>query len=119
MLEVERRRTILKEIKENGIVRVSDLSELFGVSQNAIRRDLQKLEEEGLTNSNPFEVQVKKAIIKAAREVILVVTHNKFGVKALAPVTPITAVHKIITDDGLSQSEINTFRQRGIETILA
>jgi len=48
MLEVERRRIILKEIKENGIVRVSDLSELFGVSQNTIRRDLQKLEEEGL-----------------------------------------------------------------------
>jgi len=234
MLEAERHQTIIKEIKENGVVRVSDLSRLFDVSQNTIRRDLQKLEEEGLirrthggailkdfyddvsppftiretkfkdekqrigqkaaefiqegetiildagttvaqvakninnkrdltvitnavnvalelshhrgivtiltggiimetinclvgypaeeflskvhvdkaflaaggvtvkeglTNPNPFEVPAKKAMIKAAEEVILLVAHNKIGNIALAPIAPIEAVHKIITDN--------------------
>lgn len=253
MLEVERHHGIIREIRQNGIVRVSDLSELFDVSQNTIRRDLQKLEKEGLikrthggavvdgfydidlpfairedkyreekqrigkraaemiedgetiildagttvaqiarniknkrhltmitnavnvalelancrdivtiltggiireitnclvgfpaekflnethvdktflaaggitineglTNPNPFEVQVKKAMIKAAREVILAVTHNKFSVKALAPIAPVRVVHKIVTGNEVSQREIDTFQRRDIQIILA
>jgi len=253
MLEVERHQTIIKEIKQNGVVRVSDLSRLFDVSQNTIRRDLQKLEEEGLirrthggailedfygidlpfvsredkyreekqhigqkaaelikdgetiildagttvaqvarniknkrnltvitnavnvalelansreiltiltggiirevtnclvgyqaeeflskvhvdkvflaaggvtvkeglTNPNPFEVPVKKAMIKAAEEVILLVAHNKIGNIALAPIAPIEAVHKIITDDETPREKMELFQKKGIEIILA
>ncbi len=253
MLEVERHRSIIKEIKQNGVIRVPDLGKLLDVSQNTIRRDLQKLEEEGLlkrthggaiaedfygidlpfitredkyreekqrigrkaaeliqdgetiildagttvaqiarniknrrnltvitnavnvalelahcrdivtiltggiireitnclvgfvaekflsethvdktflaaggvtiieglTNPNPFEVQVKKAMIKAAREVILAVTYNKFGKKALIPIASVKAVHKIVTDNGISQREISAFQQLDIQIISA
>jgi len=252
MLEVQRHQGIIKQIKQNGAVRVSNLSKLFGVSQNTIRRDLQKLEEEGLvkrthggailenfygidlpfiaredtyqeekqrigkraaeiiqdgesiildagttvaqvarniknkhnltvitnavnvaleladcreiltiltggiirgvtnclvgyqaeeflsevhvdrlflaaggisveeglTNPNPFEVPVKKAMIKASEEVILLVAHNKIGNVSLTPITSIDAVHRMITDDGASREEIELFQKRGIEVIL-
>jgi len=75
--------------------------------------------EEGLTNPNPFEVGVKKAMIEAAEEVILMVTHNKFGNVTLAPIAPIEAVHKIITDKEVSPKYIEIFQQKGIEVILA
>ncbi len=253
MLEVERHQSIVKEIKQNGIVQVSNLSRLLNVSQNTIRRDLQKLVEEGLikrihggaifedfyddispsfliretefkdekqrigqiaaeliqngetiildagttvaqlarniknkrdltvitnavnvalelanhrgivtiltggiileatnclvgypaeeflgkvhvdktflaaggitvkeglTNLNPFEVPVKKAMIKAAEEVILLAAHNKIGNVTLVPIGPIEIVHKIITDNGSSQAELHTLRKKGIEIIL-
>jgi len=75
--------------------------------------------EEGLTNPNPFEVGVKKAMIEAAKEVILVVAHNKFGNVALTPIAPIKAVHRIITDNGVSSKYLEIFQQKGIEVILA
>ncbi|MGQ9627511.1 MAG: DeoR/GlpR family DNA-binding transcription regulator [Anaerolineae bacterium] len=44
----ERRAAIVQELLKGQMVRVSDLSERFGVSEVSIRRDLSKLEEEGL-----------------------------------------------------------------------
>ncbi len=48
MLTVERRNLILEKLQEEKKVIVSELSELFGVSEETIRRDLDKLEKEGL-----------------------------------------------------------------------
>lgn len=48
MLAAERRKTILEELKKNKKVIVSELSRTFGVSEETIRRDLEKLEREGL-----------------------------------------------------------------------
>jgi len=72
-----------------------------------------------LTNPNPFEVSVKKAMIKAAKEVILLVAHNKIGNIALAPIAPVKAVDKIITDNGIPREEMELFQEKGIEVILA
>jgi DeoR family transcriptional regulator of aga operon len=44
MQTAERRQTIEKLLREQGAVRVADLSARFGVSPSTIRRDLQKLE---------------------------------------------------------------------------
>lgn len=43
-----RRTAILELVRDNGIVRVSELSQRFGISEVSIRRDLAKLEESGL-----------------------------------------------------------------------
>lgn len=47
MLPEQRRQKILELIRENGAVRVSYLSETFGVTEPTIRQDLVKLEGEG------------------------------------------------------------------------
>lgn len=48
MLTAERRGAIAQLLQEQGVVRVADLSARFGVSPSTIRRDLQKLAQQGL-----------------------------------------------------------------------
>jgi DeoR/GlpR family transcriptional regulator of sugar metabolism len=48
MLPLERRNLILEKLQEEKRVVVSDLSQTFGVSEETIRRDLEKLDQEGL-----------------------------------------------------------------------
>lgn len=48
MLAVERRNQILEKLQEERRVVVSELSQLYHVSEETIRRDLDKLEKEGL-----------------------------------------------------------------------
>lgn len=48
MLALERRNLILEKLQEEKRVVVSELSQLFGVSEETIRRDLEKMENDGL-----------------------------------------------------------------------
>lgn len=48
MLAAERRQLILEKLQAEKKVIVSELSELFGVSEETIRRDLEKFDKEGL-----------------------------------------------------------------------
>ncbi len=48
MLGIERRRIILDELQRNRKVHVADLSETLQVTQETVRRDLEKLENSGL-----------------------------------------------------------------------
>lgn len=52
MLTVERRNLILEKLQEEKKVIVSELREQFGVSEETIRRDLDKLEKEGLVTKS-------------------------------------------------------------------
>ena len=46
LLAAERREKILEMLREDGHVKVSELSKVFGISEVTIRQDLEKLEEE-------------------------------------------------------------------------
>ena len=46
MFAIERRLAIARLVNENGSVRISELSQLFGVSAETLRKDLLALEEE-------------------------------------------------------------------------
>lgn len=48
MLAIERRRKIINIIEEKNSVMVLDLSKVFNVTEETVRRDLEKLEKEGL-----------------------------------------------------------------------
>ncbi len=52
MLALERRNLILEKLQEEKRVVVSELSQKFGVSEETIRRDLEKLEKEGLATKS-------------------------------------------------------------------
>lgn len=74
MLAAERRNLILEKLQDEKRVVVSEMSELFGVSEETIRRDLDKLDKEGLASKSyggavlvesnntdmPFSVRKKK-----------------------------------------------------------
>ena len=52
MLALERRNLILEKLQEEKRVVVSELSQLYNVSEETIRRDLDKLEKEGLAKKS-------------------------------------------------------------------
>jgi DeoR/GlpR family transcriptional regulator of sugar metabolism len=76
MLAVERQKSILEQLKKDGHVRVRHLSAVFGVNEETVRRDLKKMEDEGLVirghggavlNADtsvelPFNVRMKRNI---------------------------------------------------------
>jgi DeoR family L-fucose operon activator len=62
MLVAERLQKIVKLVNESGSIRVSELSELCEVTEETIRRDLDKLEDEGkLLRSHGGAVSVKES----------------------------------------------------------
>ncbi len=75
--------------------------------------------EEGLTNANLLETMTDRVILQFAHEVILVADHTKFGRAATGIVAPITAVHKIVTDDQLPVETIKQLQKLGITVIQA
>ena len=73
----------------------------------------------GLSHGNLAEVATKQAMIRAAREVILLADHTKFGQEAVAQVAPLSAVSRLITDNALPPSTRLELSKSGIEVIIA
>jgi len=74
--------------------------------------------EEGLTDINNDEVQLKAAMVRAAKEVIAIVDHTKWERVAFASFASIDQVDKVITDDKALPDLVAALRQRGIEMFL-
>jgi DeoR/GlpR family transcriptional regulator of sugar metabolism len=73
----------------------------------------------GLSHTNLAEVTIKQAMIRAAREVILLADHTKFEQESVMQIAPIQAVHKLITDNALPASIRLELAKLGIEVVLA
>jgi DeoR/GlpR family transcriptional regulator of sugar metabolism len=73
---------------------------------------------DGLTNDYLPEVSTDRVIIESAPEVILVADHTKFGKISTALVAPMTAIHKLVTDDQIPPHLVAGLRERGIEVLI-
>ena len=58
-------------------------------------------------------------MIQVSREVVVVADSTKFHRRSLSVIAKLDAVHKIITDDGVSPEMVAALRARSIEVILA
>jgi DeoR/GlpR family transcriptional regulator of sugar metabolism len=65
------------------------------------------------------EVEVKQAMLKAAREAILVVDSTKWQSDRLIQIATLGRFQKIISDDGLPATAVAALRAAGIEVITA
>lgn len=72
----------------------------------------------GLTDSTSEIAQVKRAMIRAAREVILLTDSSKWGRAGFVKVTPLDQIDRIITDDGLPGEARAEIERLGIELTL-
>jgi len=63
----------------------------------------------GLTNSNHFELPLKRAMIDCAERVIVVADSSKFGNRALVRIASIEEIDLIVTDEGLSEAEASRY----------
>jgi DeoR/GlpR family transcriptional regulator of sugar metabolism len=73
----------------------------------------------GLSHTHISEVTMKQAMIRSAREVILLADHTIFGQESIVQVAPVSVVHKLITDDALPASTRLDLSKLGIQIILA
>ena len=77
---------------------------------------------EGLFNSHALLVDTERQMIRTADRVTLVADSSKFGQRALAMLCPLTDVHEIVTDDGVSDEwravmESANVRMEVVETV--
>ena len=73
--------------------------------------------EKGITNSNMQEAEIKRAMIAAAKRVIVVADSSKIGAVAAAHVAPLSAIHQVITDTNADPVELERIRQRGVDVL--
>lgn len=73
----------------------------------------------GLSDTHVAEVTMKQAMINAAREVVLLADHTRFGQESVIQVSPANIVDKLITDNALPASIRLDLAALGIEVIIA
>jgi DeoR family transcriptional regulator of aga operon len=73
----------------------------------------------GVTDSTPEIAQAKRAMIRAAREVILVTDSSKWGRAGFIKVAPLSELHTIITDDGLTPEAREVIERVGVKLVIA
>jgi DeoR family fructose operon transcriptional repressor len=71
----------------------------------------------GLTTPDPAEATTKKAMISAARRVILLADHSKVGHDYFARFCDLSDVDLFITDSGLSDGSTATLIQAGLDVV--
>lgn len=75
--------------------------------------------ERGLTDADTREVEVKRAMVKAAAQVIILLDASKFGQQAFQTFATLDAVHRLITDGSAPELIAAELTGRGIDIITA
>jgi DeoR family transcriptional regulator, aga operon transcriptional repressor len=73
---------------------------------------------DGLLDTSPEVARVKQSMIRAARQIILLADSSKWGRTAFARVAPLSAIHTIISDTGLTSSAREEISELDISLIL-
>lgn len=68
--------------------------------------------EAGVTNANLDEAAIKRRILAAGQRRVLLADHTKFGRTTLAKVCDIDAFDEILTDHGITEEDLEPYRQR-------
>ncbi len=74
--------------------------------------------EEGLTDVNPDEVALKRAIVGVAKQVIALIDHTKWNQVALASFCSPEQLSIIITDKRAPRIQVEQTRARGLQVLL-
>lgn len=115
-------------ILTGGIIRPQELSMIGNLPERAYREfHVDKAFigiagislEDGLTEYNIEDSQIKKILLRSAREKIVVADSSKFGVTTFVSVAPLAAVDKIVTDANAPEGMVEKIREMGVEVICA
>ncbi|MGA2765418.1 MAG: DeoR/GlpR family DNA-binding transcription regulator [Spirochaetia bacterium] len=75
--------------------------------------------EEGLLSSNLHIVPIKRKMMEAAKEIVIMADSSKFNHTGIGQIAPLTAAQKLITDAGIAPELAERIRAMGIELIIA
>ena len=72
----------------------------------------------GLSTPNLLEAKVNRVMVDISRRSIAVCDSSKFGRRSLSLIGPPTAVHEVITDRGVANSDLKALKKANIEVHL-
>ena len=70
--------------------------------------------DEGLTDFNIYEVELKRAMMKSSKRIIALLDSSKFENVSTASFLPSKNIDMIITDDGIDETLLNKYLAKGI-----
>lgn len=71
----------------------------------------------GFTTPSPWNMEIKRIMMRQARETIVVVDHTKLGAVSLYHVAPIDSISTIVTDSEATEDQIRPFTEAGIRVL--
>lgn len=74
--------------------------------------------EEGLTDTNQYEVELKQRMVQRSKEVVAIVDSSKWGQVAFASLAPVDSLNHVIVDDAAPIDMVTTLRERGTRVTL-
>jgi DeoR family fructose operon transcriptional repressor len=75
--------------------------------------------ERGLQVPDDRDASIKRAMVEAAREVVVVADHTKFGLQRLHTFAPWAVIHRLVTGSEVDPQTIEHIRQRGVTVTIA
>jgi DeoR family transcriptional regulator, fructose operon transcriptional repressor len=91
---------------------------LNSVSADILIMGIRGITAAGISDSNSLIVESLRAMIKAARKVVIVADHSKFGHDAMINVASLSDLDQIVTDSGLSADFQKMLRENNVECVL-
>jgi len=70
--------------------------------------------EEGLTDTDQYEVALKQRMVARSKEVISIADSSKWGTVTFAPLAPIERLDRVLVDRAAPEDMVNALRERGI-----
>lgn len=74
---------------------------------------------EGITTPNLVEAETKRKMIQSAKQVVLLADHSKLGKVAFAKVAELSEINKLIIDQEVPESVINSLKNLGMDVYTA
>jgi DeoR family transcriptional regulator of aga operon len=72
----------------------------------------------GLSTPNILEAKVNRVMVEVSKMTVAVCDSSKFGRRSLALIAPTIALQHVITDQGISKSDLKTLKKAGIDVAL-
>ena len=92
---------------------------LHSVSADLLIMGIRGITAAGISDSNSLIVESIRAMIKAARTVVIVADHSKFGRDAMIHVAPLSDIDEIITDVGIAPEFQQMLQENGVRCTVA
>lgn len=72
----------------------------------------------GVTTPDPLEASLNALMIRVSRETVAVFDASKLGQRSLSVITPVQALHTVITDSSASVEMLDALRAAGVKVML-
>ena len=74
---------------------------------------------EGIMESNPVLVEGIRQFLNCVDQINIICDSSKFGIKARVVACPISRIHSVITDHGVSELMKKTLEDKGVKVVVA